>query len=177
MLHGDDSCIDGGENEDETENHRDVEVDFNEDEDTMNITKGDDFLSELFSEDEEANDNNIGDDADGGEVEANGREAVNEGGDNDVVNEGGDNVNVSEVPVQQDYDEVELTPLLIDASGNGKPSEVHVQQQEAVERPIATLLKKIRRKKSERIIKLKLGKRVGDEDAPRNSISKALSLD
>ncbi|CAI9285166.1 unnamed protein product [Lactuca saligna] len=112
-----------------------------------------------------------------------GTEAVNEGGDNDVMNEGGeavdksgDNVNVSEVHVKQDCDEVELTPLLIDASGIGEPSEVHVQQQEAVERPISTLLKKIKRNKSERIIKLKLGKIFGDEDAPGNSIYKALSI-
>ncbi|CAH1444975.1 unnamed protein product [Lactuca virosa] len=69
--YGDDSCIDGGENEDEIENIRDVEVDFNEDEVTMNRRKGDDFMSELYSEEEEGNDNNIGDDADGGEEEAN----------------------------------------------------------------------------------------------------------
>ncbi|CAH1421544.1 unnamed protein product [Lactuca virosa] len=59
---GDDSCIDGGENDDEIENLRDVEMDFNDDEVTMNITEADDFLSELCGEEEEGNDNNIGDD-------------------------------------------------------------------------------------------------------------------
>ncbi|CAH1446980.1 unnamed protein product [Lactuca virosa] len=61
---GDDSCIDGGENEDEIDNLRDMEVDFNEDVVTMNRTKGDEFISELCCEEEEGNDNNIVDDAD-----------------------------------------------------------------------------------------------------------------
>ncbi|CAI9277216.1 unnamed protein product [Lactuca saligna] len=68
---GDDSCIDGGENEDEIENLRDVEVEFNEDEATMNKTKGDDYLFELYGEEEKGNDNKIDDDVDGGEEEAN----------------------------------------------------------------------------------------------------------
>ncbi|CAH1419145.1 unnamed protein product [Lactuca virosa] len=185
---GDDSCINGGKNEDEIDNLRDVEVDFNDDVVIMNKTKGDEFLSKLCGEEEEGNDNNIGDNADGGEEEANGGVEVNEGdvvneGDKAVseggqaVNEGGDNVNVTEMHVQQDYDEVELTTLEFDESGNGEPIEVHVQQQEVMERPIATLLKKIGRKKSERFIKLKLGKRVGGEDASGSSISKALTLD
>ncbi|CAI9282509.1 unnamed protein product [Lactuca saligna] len=40
----DDSCIDSSENEEEIENLRDVEMDFNDDEVIMNITKGDDFV-------------------------------------------------------------------------------------------------------------------------------------
>ncbi|CAI9299041.1 unnamed protein product [Lactuca saligna] len=69
--HGDNSYIDGGENEDEVNNHRDVEVEFNVDIVNMNKTKGDEFLSELCGEEEEGNDNNIGDDVDGCEEEAN----------------------------------------------------------------------------------------------------------
>ncbi|CAH1443259.1 unnamed protein product [Lactuca virosa] len=84
---------------------------------------------------------------------------------------------VNEVHVQQDYDEVELTPLEFDASANGEPSQVHVQEQEARETPVETLLKKIRRKKSERIIKLKLGKKVGGADAPGNSEAKPVTLE
>lgn len=40
-----DSCIDSGENEEEIDNLRYVEVDFSEDIVTMNRTKGDEFLS------------------------------------------------------------------------------------------------------------------------------------
>nr|KAJ0189842.1 hypothetical protein LSAT_V11C800419960 [Lactuca sativa] len=58
---GDDSCIDGGENEDEIDNLTDVDVDFNEDIVTMNRTKGDEFLNRLCGEEEEGNDNNIND--------------------------------------------------------------------------------------------------------------------
>nr|KAJ0203433.1 hypothetical protein LSAT_V11C500243380 [Lactuca sativa] len=92
-----------------------------------------------------------------------------------AVNDGAEAVN--EVHMQQDYDEVELTPLEFDASANGEPSHVHVQEQEARETPLATLLKKIRRKKSERIIKLKLGKKVGGNDAPGNSEAKHVTLE
>nr|KAJ0228553.1 hypothetical protein LSAT_V11C100017830 [Lactuca sativa] len=54
---GDDSCIDGGENEDEIDNLIDVDVDFNEDIVTMNWTKGDDFQNKLYGEEEGGNDN------------------------------------------------------------------------------------------------------------------------
>nr|KAJ0209854.1 hypothetical protein LSAT_V11C400203830 [Lactuca sativa] len=101
-------------------------------------------------------------------------EALNED-DEGAVNDGGEAVN--EVHMQHDYDEVELTPLEFDASANGEPSQVHVQEQEAGETPLATLLKKIRRKKSERIIKLKLGKKVGGADAPGNSEAKPVTLE
>ncbi|CAI9279569.1 unnamed protein product [Lactuca saligna] len=67
---GDDSCIDGGENEDEIDNLTDVDVDFNKDTVTMNKTKGDEFLNRLCSEEEEGNDNNIND-HDGHEEDAN----------------------------------------------------------------------------------------------------------
>ena len=80
--------------------------------------------------------------------------------------------------MQHDYDEVELTPLEFDASANGEPSQVHVQEQEARETPLATLLKKmIRRQKSERNIKLKLGMKVGGVDAPGNSEAKLVTLE
>ncbi|CAI9293702.1 unnamed protein product [Lactuca saligna] len=113
-------------------------------------------VAEAINEDDEGNQSN----------------AVNNGG---AVNDGGEAVN--EVNVQQDYDEVELTPLEFDSSANGEPSQVHVQEQEARETPLATLLKKIRRKKSERIIKLKLGKKVGGADAPGNSEAKPITLE
>ncbi|CAH1415888.1 unnamed protein product [Lactuca virosa] len=47
---GDDSCIDGGENEEEIDNLTDVDVDFNEGIVTMNRTKGDEFLNRLCGE-------------------------------------------------------------------------------------------------------------------------------
>nr|KAJ0227385.1 hypothetical protein LSAT_V11C100017850 [Lactuca sativa] len=85
--------------------------------------------------------------------------AVNEGDevnevndDEGAVNDGGEAVN--EVHVQQHYDEVELTHLEFDASENGEPSQ-----------------------KSERIIKLKLGKIFGDANAPGNSKAKPLTLE
>nr|KAJ0200676.1 hypothetical protein LSAT_V11C600320910 [Lactuca sativa] len=89
-----------------------------------------------------------------------------EGNQSNAVNDG--------VVKQEDYDEVELSPLEFDASSNGEPIHVHVQEQEARETPVATLLKIIKRKKSERIIKLKLGKKVGGADAPGNSEAKHL---
>ncbi|CAH1412312.1 unnamed protein product [Lactuca virosa] len=199
---GDDSCIDGGKNEEEIDNLTDVDVDFSEVIVTMNRTKGDELLNRLCGEEEEGNDNNIDDDDDddGNEEDANvtqqhsifkelipwkkqfpilgdevheGDQEVND--DGGAVNDGGQAVN--EVHVQQDYDEVELTPLEFDTSANGKPSQVHVQEHEARETPVATLLKKIRRKKSERIIKLKLGKKVGGADAPGNSEAKPVTLE
>lgn len=63
----DDLCIDDGENEEEINNLRDMDVDFDEDIVTMNKTKGDEFLSKLCSE-EEANDNNRDDEDDEGEA-------------------------------------------------------------------------------------------------------------
>ncbi|KAL7593767.1 hypothetical protein Lser_V15G33440 [Lactuca serriola] len=62
-------------------------------------------VAEAINEDDEGNQSN----------------AVNDGG---AVNNGGEAVN--EVHVQQDYDEVELTPLEFDSSANGEPSQVHV---------------------------------------------------
>ncbi|CAI9301626.1 unnamed protein product [Lactuca saligna] len=67
---GDDSSIDGGENEEEIDSLTDVDVDFNKDIVTMNRTKGDEFLNRLCGEDEEGNDNNIND-HDGHEEDAN----------------------------------------------------------------------------------------------------------
>ncbi|CAI9301587.1 unnamed protein product [Lactuca saligna] len=66
-------------------------------------------------------------------------EAVND--DGGAVNDGGEAIN--EVHVQQDYDEVELTPLEFDTSTNREPSQVYVQEQEARETPVATMFKKI----------------------------------
>nr|KAJ0213175.1 hypothetical protein LSAT_V11C400215600 [Lactuca sativa] len=98
---------------------------------------------------------------------------VNEG--DQVVNDDGGAVNDSGEAVNEVH--VELTPLEFDASGNGEPSQVHVKEQETRETPITTLLKKTRRKKSKRIIKLKLGKKVGGVDAHRNSEAKPVTLE
>nr|KAJ0190548.1 hypothetical protein LSAT_V11C800417270 [Lactuca sativa] len=78
-----------------------------------------------------------------------GDQAIND--DGGAVNDGGESVN--EVHVKQDYDEV------------GR------------ETPIATLLKKIRRKKSKMIIKLKLGMKLGGADAPGNLEAKPVTLE
>nr|KAJ0215458.1 hypothetical protein LSAT_V11C300133140 [Lactuca sativa] len=61
---GDDSSINGGENEEKIDNLTDVDVEFNEDIITMNKTKGDEFLNRLCGEEEEGNGNNIDDDDD-----------------------------------------------------------------------------------------------------------------
>ncbi|CAH1428799.1 unnamed protein product [Lactuca virosa] len=129
--------------------------------------------AQAVNDGDEVNEGNQGNAVNEGDEVNEGDQAVND--DGGAVNDGGEAVN--EMHVQQHYDEVELTPLEFDASGNGEPSQVHVQQQEAIETPIATLLKKIKRKKSERIIKLKLGKIVGDVDAPGNLEAKPLTLE
>ncbi|CAI9282033.1 unnamed protein product [Lactuca saligna] len=119
-------------------------------------------VDETLNEDDEVNQANAMNEGD--EVNE-GDQATND--DGGAINNGGEAAN--EVHVQQDYDEVELTPLEFDSSVNGEPSQVHVQEQEARETPLLTPLKKIRRKKSERIIKLKLGKKVSGAGALENS--------
>nr|KAJ0221433.1 hypothetical protein LSAT_V11C200071940 [Lactuca sativa] len=52
-----------------------------------------------------------------------------------------------------------------------------VQVQQGRVRPISKILNGIRRRKSERILKLKLGKRIGGVDDPGNSKGKALLID
>nr|KAJ0202210.1 hypothetical protein LSAT_V11C600299900 [Lactuca sativa] len=97
------------------------------------------------------------------EDEGNQANATNEG---EEVHEGDQAVNDDRGAVNDSGEAVnEQMP-------NGEPSQVHVQEQEARETPVATLLKKIRRNKFERIIKLKLGKKVGGADAPGNSEAK-----
>ncbi|CAI9265896.1 unnamed protein product [Lactuca saligna] len=51
------------------------------------------------------------------------------------------------------------------------------QVQQVCVRPISDILKRIRRRKSERILKLKLGKTIGGVDDPGNSKGKALVID
>ncbi|CAI9265825.1 unnamed protein product [Lactuca saligna] len=138
-------------------------------------------VAEALNEDESNQSNAVN----GGGTVNDGGEAVNDGGavthggelvnDGGAVNHGAEAVN--KVHVQQDYDEVELTPLEFDASASREPIQVHVQEQEARETPLATQLKKIMRKKAERIIKLKLGKKVGGNDAPGNSEAKHVTLE
>nr|KAJ0218403.1 hypothetical protein LSAT_V11C300118480 [Lactuca sativa] len=62
---------------------------------------------------------------------------------------------------------------------NGNVQEVAPvnQVQQVCVRPISDILKRIRRRKSERILKLKLGKTIGGVDDPRNSKGKALVID
>ncbi|CAI9259570.1 unnamed protein product [Lactuca saligna] len=93
--------------------------------------------------------------------------------------------NPGEKQNRQDHDEVEVTPMDFDASSNEDAVSgvdaynvnVNKVKNEVMEGEIRPLLNKIRKKKSERIIKLKMAKRVGDEDAPGNSKSKALAID
>ncbi|CAH1436383.1 unnamed protein product [Lactuca virosa] len=53
----------------------------------------------------------------------------------------------------------------------------NVQVQQGRVRPILEILKRIRRRKSKRILKLKLGKTIGGVDDPGNSKGKALLID
>ncbi|CAI9296450.1 unnamed protein product [Lactuca saligna] len=80
-----------------------------------------------------------------------------------------DNVNVQEV------DEVNHNAQV----DNGNVQEVAPvnQVQQVYVRPISDILKRIRRRKSERILKLKLGKTIGGVDDPGNSKGKALVID
>ncbi|CAI9262730.1 unnamed protein product [Lactuca saligna] len=80
-----------------------------------------------------------------------------------------DNVNVQEV------DEVNHNAQV----DNGNVQEVAPvnQVQQVCVRPISDILKRIRRRKSERILKLKLGKTIGGVDDPGNSKGKALVID
>ncbi|CAH1425790.1 unnamed protein product [Lactuca virosa] len=100
--------------------------------------------------------------------EGNQGNAMNEGNQGNAMNEG-DKVNEGDQAVNDDGGAVN--------DGGEAVNEVNVQQQEARETPITARLKKIRKKKSERIVKLKLGKIVGDADAPGNSEAKPLTLE
>lgn len=91
---------------------------------------------------------------------------------------GGDNL---QLDVDQLFDEMDLTPTCMQApsyeeeqmnQSDGQPDvEVHALT------PIGVILEKIRRRKSERILKKKLSTVVGGPDAPGNSNQKALNLD
>ncbi|CAI9289621.1 unnamed protein product [Lactuca saligna] len=107
----------------------------------------------------------------GGDADNVNDENVNDGGDVDIVNDGGD------VFIVNDGGDASILINGGDVVNNGgdvfnddgiadnvNVNEVHVQN-EVMEGPIRTLLNKLRRKISETIIKLKLAKRVGDEDA------------
>ncbi|CAI9274850.1 unnamed protein product [Lactuca saligna] len=91
-----------GGNEKEIDNLRDVEVEFNEDTVTMNTTKGDEFLSQLYGEEEDANDNNQDDDDDDG------GEAIPMNQEKSLDQDDG-----------QEYDKVELIPMEVEVLGNG----------------------------------------------------------
>ncbi|CAH1429631.1 unnamed protein product [Lactuca virosa] len=214
------SSIDG-ENEDNIDEHRNGNVEFNEDAFIMNRTSNDPFLSKLCVD--EGEDNNIVDD--------------DEPPMHAIFNE------LASTSEPQQHDEVELTLIHVDTTQNdfhathndsesssaggcgqymqvtpprsyeagdfvGEDVEVenieggqgeangvveddgqgivNVVVEEAVEipnvqvqqvRPISDILKRIRRRKSERILKIKLRKTVGGVDDPGNSKGKALIID
>ncbi|CAI9260130.1 unnamed protein product [Lactuca saligna] len=62
----------------------------------------------------------------------------------------------------------------VEEGGNVVPI---IQVQQVRVRPISEILKKIRSRKLERILKLELGKRIGGVDDPGNSKGKALLID
>lgn len=80
-----------------------------------------------------------------------------------------DNVNVQEVD--------EVNPNAQVDNGNVQEVAPVNQVQQVCVRPISDILKRIRRRKSERILKLKLGKTIGGVDDPGNSKGKALVID
>ena len=80
-----------------------------------------------------------------------------------------DNVNVQEVD--------EVNPNAQVDNGNVQEVAPVNEVQQVCVRPISDILKRIRRRKSERILKLKLGKTIGGVDDPGNSKGKALVID
>ncbi|CAI9286575.1 unnamed protein product [Lactuca saligna] len=80
-----------------------------------------------------------------------------------------DNVNVQEVD--------KVNPNAQVDNGNVQEVAPVSQVQQVSVRPISEILKRIRRRKSERILKLKLGKTIGGVDDPGNSKGKALVID
>ncbi|CAI9271150.1 unnamed protein product [Lactuca saligna] len=80
-----------------------------------------------------------------------------------------DNANVQEVD--------EVNPNAQGDNVNVQEVAPIIQVQQVRVRPISEILKRIRRRKSERILKLKLGKTIGGVDDPGNSKGKALVID
>ncbi|CAI9290867.1 unnamed protein product [Lactuca saligna] len=80
-----------------------------------------------------------------------------------------DNVNVQEVD--------EVNPNAQVDNGNVQEVAHVIQVQQVSVRPISEILKKIRRRKSKRILKLKLGKTIGGVVDLGNSKGKALVID
>nr|KAJ0213759.1 hypothetical protein LSAT_V11C400190290 [Lactuca sativa] len=80
-----------------------------------------------------------------------------------------DNVNVQEID--------EVNPNAQVDNGNVQEVAPVNQVQQVCVRPISDILKRIRRRKSERILKLKVGKTIGGVDDPGNSKGKALVID
>nr|KAJ0197285.1 hypothetical protein LSAT_V11C700374720 [Lactuca sativa] len=95
-------------------------------------------------------------------------------GDEGVMGEEADVVEEA-VVVEQEVDEVNPNAQV----DNGNVQEVAPvnQVQQVCVRPISDILKRIRRRKSERILKLKLGKTIGGVDDLGNSKGKALVID
>ncbi|XP_052625661.1 uncharacterized protein LOC128132761 [Lactuca sativa] len=103
-------------------------------------------------------------------------------GDEGVMGEEADVVEEAVVVEQvvQDEEAEEVDEVNHNAQvDNGNVQEVAPvnQVQQVCVRPISDILKRIRRRKSERILKLKLGKTIGGVDDPRNSKGKALVID
>ncbi|CAI9263319.1 unnamed protein product [Lactuca saligna] len=96
-------------------------------------------------------------------------------GDEGVMGEEADVVEEAVVVEQvvQDEEAEEVDPVI---QVDNEVAPVNQVQQVCV-RPISDILKRIRRRKSERILKLKLGKTIGGVDDPGNSKGKALVID
>ncbi|KAL7608103.1 hypothetical protein Lser_V15G11245 [Lactuca serriola] len=103
-------------------------------------------------------------------------------GDEGVMGEEADVVEEAVVVEQvvQDEEAEEVDEVNHNAQvDNGNVQEVAPvnQVQQVCVRPISDILKRIRRRNSERILKLKLGKTIGGVDDPGNSKGKALVID
>ncbi|CAI9266445.1 unnamed protein product [Lactuca saligna] len=103
-------------------------------------------------------------------------------GDEGVMGEEADVVEEAVVVEQvvQDEEVEEVDEVNHNAQvDNGNVQEVSPvnQVQQVCVRPISDILKRIRRRKLERILKLKLGKTIGGVDDPGNSKGKALLID
>lgn len=93
---------------------------------------------------------------------------------------------LEEVQVEKALDEVQVKETLDEVQVEEEIDEVQFQEENVanihvikvpVVPHISSLLKRMRKRKSKRILKLKLGKRVGGDNDPRNSKKKILNID
>ncbi|CAH1443453.1 unnamed protein product [Lactuca virosa] len=184
------SCIDG-ENEDNIDELRNVDFEFNEDTVHMNRTSNVPFLSNLCVD--EGEDNNIGsrsepqqhEEVEMTPVEMDTTQNDMQATPNDVESSSaGDFSHYMKVTPPRTYEGEEgVVGEEAEEGGNVQDDEVIpnvqvvdnaqiqkvipiIQVQQGRVRPISEISKRIRRRKSERILKLKLGKRIGGVDDP-----------